>query len=343
MKHPLAGVALVLLFLAGAAAPASFAQAGQGGSQPIVNSWALMPTGADPSQPSSRVSLSYDLAAGATLRDSVTLWNYSNVQLTFQTYATDAFNNAQGAFEALTGGKPPADAGSWVTLAWNQLTVRAHGKVDIPMTLVVPGGARPGDHAGAILAANQVQGTSANGKTVNLDRRTGTRLYIRVAGPVRPALVVENVHTVFHPKLNPLGGSMDVAYVVRNAGNVRLAAHQHVAAKGPFGLATRSHKLADVPELLPGNAISLNAHFASVPALVRATGEINLQPFSPDADVTAVPPVRRAGHTWSVPWSVLALILAVWLARRTYLPIRRRRRELKMGSSPPQATLTPVP
>ena len=49
----------------------------------FVESWALAPTGLDPSQPSSRPNITASLAPGATQQDSVSLWNYSDVPLTF--------------------------------------------------------------------------------------------------------------------------------------------------------------------------------------------------------------------------------------------------------------------
>jgi hypothetical protein len=312
--------------------------------QPTINSWALAPTGRDPSQPSSRIYLSYDVAPGSQVNDSVTLWNYSNVQLTFHIYATDAFNTPNGAFDLLTGEKAPTDAGSWVKLPQANITAAARSKIDIPFNLAVPANARPGDHAGAVLAANDIQGTGPDGKVVTLDRRTGSRLYVRVSGPVTPALTIDNVHAVYHSKLNPLGGSLDVTYTVRNSGNVRLQAHQKVEGAGPFGIGKKTHKPADLPELLPNNAITLHQHFTGMAALLRSSGNVVLQPFSSAPDVKVNAPVHRAGHTWAIPWSIVVLLLAIWLVRKTYLPIARRRREMTAGSPPPaQEHLTPVP
>jgi hypothetical protein len=284
--------------------------------------------------------LSYDLAPGATQRDSVTLWNYSNVPLQFQVYGTDAFNNAKGAFDLLPAAKPPTDAGAWITVTYTNVTLNPRAKVDIPFTVAVPPTARPGDHAAAILAANQVQGAGPDGKVVNIDRRTGSRMYVRVKGPIQPALTVENVRTVYHSGLSPLGG-FDVTYTVRNAGNVRLAAHRRVQAKGPFGLATTTHTPPDVPELLPGNAVTYREHFSGVPDLIRACGQIRLEPFSSATDIKA-PTVSRTGSTWAMPWSIIALLVILFLARRAYLAIRRSRQAMGPPPSPVREP-SPVP
>ena len=308
----------------------------EGGGTVVVNSWALAPTGADPSEPSSRVFFSYTIDPGATLNDSATLWNYSNVQLTFQIYPTDAYNNADGAFDLLPGDQKPVDVGSWITLPQSFITVQAQSKIDIPFTLTVPPDARPGDHAAAVLAANQVTGAGPDGKVVALDRRTGSRVYLRVAGPVTPALILENVHSVYHSALNPLSGSLDVTYTVRNTGNVRLGAHQHIDVNGPFGFGLKQRTPKDVPELLPGNAVTLHEHFTHVPAVIRVTAEIKLDPFgAADATDVHVVAVTRGAHTWAIPWSLIALVVELWLAWKVYVAYRRRRREREDAAKKP--------
>ena len=49
----------------------------------ILESWALTPTGVDPSQPGERPYLAYTLERGTTITDSVTVWNYSDIPMTF--------------------------------------------------------------------------------------------------------------------------------------------------------------------------------------------------------------------------------------------------------------------
>lgn len=327
-ERRLAALVVLLITLLGLFAPGAHAATlpDVPPGDPTVNSWALAPTGVDPAEPSSRIYLSYDVAPGATLQDSVTLWNYSNVQLTFHVYATDAFNNTDGAFELLTGDAKPVDVGAWVALPQANVTAPAQSKIDLPFTLTVPPDARPGDHAAAVLAASEVEGTGPDGKIVRLDRRTGSRVYVRVAGPVQPALALENVHTVYHPALNPLGGSLDVSYTVRNTGNVRLGAHQRIDVSGPLGVRLARHAPGDVPELLPGNALTLEEHFDGIAALVRVSASVRLEP-TPAAGVSDVQTtaVVRTGRTWALPWSVIALLAGLWLARKVLRALRRRK------------------
>ncbi len=325
---------LALIAITAGAGPAHAqdpaAPTGNSGAQPgsgVVNSWSLSPTGTDPSQPSTRVYLSYTLDPGATVNDSVTLWNYSNVPLTFHIYPSDAFNDADGGFDVLAADKAQADVATWVTLPQENISLPAQAKADLPFSIHVPAGARPGDHAAAILAANAVHSTDEKGNDVQLDRRTGSRVYIRINGLVTPALVVDHVHTVYHQSLNPLSGSLDVTYTVRNTGNVRLGSHQHLEVDGPFGLKLKTRDPSDVPELLPGNAVTLHQHFNGVPALVQLSASIKLSPIAASGatDVTTTTVVRTV-HTWAIPWSLVALAIEIWLIRRIYLAYKKRKR-----------------
>lgn len=291
----------------------------------VVNSWALTPSGTTPGQPGTRPNLSYELAPGAVVNDSVTLLNYSNVQLTFRVYPTDAFNNVDGQFDLLPGDKEPAGAGSWVTLPQANITVPALASATLPITLSVPPDATPGDHAGAILAASSAEGSGPDGKIITLDRRTGSRLYVRVAGPVSPSLDIEQIQGTYHPSLNPLAGNLDLEYTVRNTGNVRLAAKQRLVVKAPFGATLRRSTAVDVPELLPGSAVTLTAHFKDVPATALLGTSITLTPLGaddPDAAETT-----RSGRTHAMPWSVLVLLLVAFLLLRAGRAYRRHQGE----------------
>lgn len=308
-------------------APSAGARGGQ-----VVNSWQLSPTGADPNEPGGRPFLSYTLAPGASVNDSVTLWNYSNVELQFRVYATDAFNTEIGGFDLLTGDKKPVDLGAWVRMSFETVAVPPLSKLDIPFTLTLPTDARPGDHAAAILASSMGEGTDEQGKLVTVDRRTGSRMYLRVAGPESPALTVDSIYSVYHASPNPFGGSVDVTYTIRNTGNIRLAARQTVSLKSPLGNVMKQAKPEDVPELLPGAAITLKARFDGVAATFRVSAVVRLEPIPAAGTELSVAPMARSGGAWAVPWSVLAAIAVIMLLRRT---VRRRRGDGEVTSPEP--------
>lgn len=292
----------------------------------VVHSWALAPAGsADPGEAGNRSSLSYDVDRGAKLDDAVTLFNYSNVQLTFRVYATDALNNEDGQFDVLRGDQEPSDVGSWITLPQEHVTVPPRAQVRLPFTLTVPDDARPGDHAGAILASSAARGTGPDGKVVTLDRRTGARVYLRVAGALRPELGIESVRTTYEPALNPMGGSADVTYRIVNRGNVRLAARHSVSIAGPLGIGKRSADPEEVPELLPGESVTIRTQFDDVAATAIAFTTVRLEPENDSA--AAVEAVSRRTMTLAPPLTLVFGALALWMALRARRAYGRHRRD----------------
>jgi hypothetical protein len=292
------------------------------GSGQILQSWGLAPTGTDPTQPSSRPNFTYELTPGSTANDSATLWNFSNVQVTFNVYATDAYNNRQGDFTILPANLDAKDIGSWVTLSTNAVTVEPNTRVDIPFTVTVPNDASPGDHTAGIVASVPTSTTTPQGRQVPIDRRTGSRVYVRVAGPVNPSLTVENMSTEYHSDVNPLDGKFDVSYTLRNNGNVRLGARQVLRVKDVFGRVIDERSVRRVPELLPGNEYTVTETFTGVAALVRLSAEVEVKPFSPQGVSEKAPePTTSSSGTWAIPWTlllVLALAILGWRLFRRY-------------------------
>ncbi len=284
------------------------------GSSTIVNSWALSPAGAK-----ERPDLSYSAAPGQQIDDAVTLFNFSNVPLTFRLYATDAFNNVEGGFDLLSANQKPKDVGTWVTLPQENLALPPKSQATFPISIRVPATATPGDHAGAILASNATVGSSPDGKIVNVDRRTGSRVYVRVAGRLTPELVVSKVTTTYKASLNPFSGRNEVTYRVENQGNVRLGGRHRASASGLFGLGGKSKKFSDLPELLPGQSVTLTASFNGLPASFLNFASVKVDPE--DVDGKRIGVLSSSAATTAIPFTFIALgaIAALGrLARRSY-------------------------
>lgn len=291
-------------------------------SNGVVDSWAVSPAGSlDPTQPGDRSFLSYAVTPGQQFKDAVILFNFSNVPLTFRLYPTDAFNNADGGFDVLPGTTKPKDAGTWITPDQGVLTLGPKTQATVPITVRIPLAATPGDHVGAILASNPAQGTSPDGKVITVDRRTGTRVYIRVTGPLHPELAITQVHATYHASLNPLSGRVSVSYRVENIGNVRLAGKHHARVGGILGLGSKSGKTQDLPELLPGSGATMHASFTGVPATFLDFATVTVDPN--DSGGQKVKSARRHAATIAMPWTVLALALVVYLIAYSTRSYRR--------------------
>lgn len=304
----------------------------------VIHSWALSPAGTseDPSQPNNRPNLSYEVDPGAVVEDAVTLYNYSNVPLNFRLYATDAFNDDTGAFSLLAGDEDPIDVGTWVSLAASTVTIPAESQATVPITVKVPTDATPGDHVGGLLASSQALGTDDDGNTVTIDRRTGTRIYIRVAGPVEQDLAIARVDTDYRPALDPLGGSATVRYVITNRGNVRLAGRHSVTISGPFGLARQQGPEQDLEELLPGESITIEQTFEDVPATAVEITKVRLEPSTVAGQEGDLPTVTRRSAALALPITLILLAVAAWLTLRARHALLRHRQ----AEQPPEAQPT---
>ncbi|MFZ6004529.1 MAG: hypothetical protein ACOYXM_11425 [Actinomycetota bacterium] len=340
-------IALFLAVALAALAPAAAQEVPDGGSgatpgEPIpedsdlgiVHSWALTPAGAgDGSQSGDRANLSYEMAPGTLVTDRVTLFNFSNVPLEFEVFPVDAQNNDDGAFTPLPPDVDQTGVGAWVKLPVDKLEIPAGDAATFDIVVSVPLDARPGDHAGAILASNDARGTSPDGRIVTLDRQTGTRVYIRVDGELNPELAVADLGTHYSATANPLGGSAEVTYRVENRGNVRLAGTHQVTIGGPLGLMRRSGPLHELPELLPGESVEFTETIDDVAATVAAFTEVDLEAIRSDGSDADVGADDRRSIGLAVPYLIIALLVVGGLVR-----FARRRFQRHRDDPPPSAS-----
>ena len=163
-----------------------------------TNRWGFTPTGPDRAIPGPRNDFTFQLAPGAQVDDSVTVWNYSDVPANFVLYATDARNTPDGAFDLLRRDQAPSEVGTWVKVSQGSVIVAPRSAMTVPFTLDVPADAAPGDHAGGLVASIEAPGTAPDGTQITVDTRFGLPAYVQVSGPLTPSLAVENVQSHYH-------------------------------------------------------------------------------------------------------------------------------------------------
>jgi hypothetical protein len=314
MPFPRTGLALLVIAACAVPAPAFAAPA-------PAAAWSVQPSSR--TGPGNRPFFTYDLTPGSQVTDYVAVTNLGTAPLTFTIYGSDAFTTATGGYDLLPAATPSTDAGSWVRLSQNTVTVPARSRADIPFVLRVPANATPGDHSAGIVASITSTSADAAGQTTRLEQRVGTRLYLRIPGDVRPGLRVDGLTASYSPGWRPFGGSLEVRYTVRNTGNTRTAAGQTVDVSGLFGLPAASATPAPLPEMLPGASLDQTVR-VSAPALLRLSAGVSVT--SGDGAVN-----RSTVGVWAWSWYyvlVLALGAGAWWA------LRRRRRRVKVAVVP---------
>jgi hypothetical protein len=266
-----------------------------------------------------------NVTPGSRFKSYVGVTNYSAFPVTFSVYAADGVNTPNGGFDVLNQGKKSVGIGAWTKLAKTEITIPAGTEDSIPFVMSVPTNATPGDHFGGIVAQVSTASQGKSGEKFLLNRRVGTRIYLRVAGHLDPALSVEHVGVDYHGTINPVeSGTATVSYTVSNTGNVALATPQVISITSLFGTLTtvNGHSIF---ALLPGQTDHFTVVVKKIPPAGPITAHVTLVPQEPKG--TTTPPIIKleppavvkaaSGSTWAWPWPQLILfvllVVVIWL------------------------------
>jgi hypothetical protein len=290
--------------------------------EPDDAQWSVQPSG--PAGPGNRDWFSYTLEPGAVFGDVVAISNLGTRPIRFVIYATDVHGVKDvGGLAPQRDDEAATDVGTWIRLADTDYVVEPGTRIDVPFSVTVPADAEPGDHVGAILAIDADDARSeipdGNGTEFNVRTRVGARIYVRVSGPVTPAIQIEDM------SVERDGGRATIAWDISNTGNVRLVPSAEVRITGFLGREIARLPIQELPEILPdGNYVG-----ASI-----AEGLPRFEQLNAHLVITA-DGVEVKGSTsfGSYPWLLIALLAGIVA---TAYAVRRRRRSRREPSLPPQ-------
>jgi hypothetical protein len=307
-------------------APALMATAASAPSPDIT--WSVEASG--PHGNDGRLSFAYAVNPGSEIDDYVAVDNLGKAAQTFSIYGTDGINQSDtGAFSLLPAAAKPKDVGAWITTATSKITIPAGKTAIIPLKILVPSDAAPGDHTGGVIASVV---TAASGKKsgVGIDQRVAARVYLRVSGQPIAKVDATGVVAGFSPAWNPFGGgNATVDYDVRNTGNVRVDVAQSMQFTGPFGIQLGKMSGKPVLNLLPGQSTHVHEKLTGIAALVLLFANVTLKPGAPtdlvgesqlrDQFGKPAPPlaepkftaVAESAFTGAISWTLLAIVLAI--------------------------------
>jgi hypothetical protein len=287
-------------------------------------SWALRTAsndfGAD------RQNFDYSLDPGGRIDDALMVVNHGSKALTLTVYAADGFTTEAGQLDLVAKQARSKGVGSWVKAGQDSVSVPAGKTVEVPFTIDLPKNATPGDHVGGIITSLATPGDQPG---IEVDRRLAMRVHLRVGGELSPALKIEGLHLDHQGTINPVGkGEATIGYTIRNTGNATVTAQQAASVSGPFGtFRVRAAAMNDSPELLPGDRWKVEVPIEGVLSTGRLAATVRLTPIVTDASGTITPlaPVDSTTHAWAMPWSALALLVAVIALAAVAVRARRRR------------------
>jgi len=279
-------------------------------------------------KPDGRGYFDFGATPASQLVDHVAVQNFSYKPLTLAVSATDAANTAEGNFALKGQTAPSRDVGTWITIdpAQQTVTVPPRSYVIVPFLLKVPKGANPGDHAGGILATLESRVTSPSGQNLKLLQNVGTRVFVRVSGPLHPGFTVQNLQASYAGTANPAGkGTVTFTFVVHNTGNVALGGKQTIWVSGLFS-STYVHALPQIQLLLPGSTIKEAVKIGGVFPQVRMTAHVSISPLViPGSVEPPSGPYTGSVSFWAIPWTLFAIIAAT-IGGAVLWFLRRRRR-----------------
>ncbi|WP_433369805.1 WxL protein peptidoglycan domain-containing protein [Actinoplanes sp. CA-142083] len=281
-----------------------------------------------------RSSYSYSVNPGGTLRDELVVANRGKTPLNLNVYTADGFTTGAGRLDLRNRDDKQLGVGAWVRGGQATVAVPPGKTAQVPFTVSIPPNATPGDYVGGIVTTLTQPDATAQ---INVERRLGIRIKLRVSGELKPLLSVENLHVDYQGTLNPFGqGHATVSYTIHNTGNATLSAQQAVSAEGVFGwFRTGAASIAAPPELLPGESWKVSVPLKNVTPAFDLAVTASLTPLLTDASgsTSSLPPVTASVHAMTVPWTLVVLLVivialvvgAVFLSRRNRA--RRRTRE----------------
>lgn len=286
-----------------------------------------------------RPYITYGVAPGAVIFDSVAIVNQSDEPLELLVYSADGITTEGGGLDVRERASSNISLGSWMTIAEEtgpvsvtvppQSAQTGRGEVVLPVQIAVPQDAPPGDHVGGIVASLVSLSENDEAQNIELEQRVAARFYVRVDGPLEPAVDVEVVDVTYTAGANLWDrGAADVTYRVTNTGNTRLGVQSVLEISGPFGLGAVRAEGEAVSELVPnGGTATFTATLPDVPALIRMTATVDVAtapaPGAEQFDVTD----GDSASFWATHWQMLALlVLILVIIIAVVVSIRRRRR-----------------
>ncbi|MCD6471424.1 DUF916 domain-containing protein [bacterium] len=264
---------------------------------------AIYPAHWDPNKPLTQSWFIYSLDPGETKTDEVQLFNLSDKPIDILLYPVDALTTKEGAFALKNKTEKQTDIGSWIKLAYSEITLGPKEVRNIPFVISVPKDAEVGDHAGGIIMEKKIPKKYDIGKQigVNVVTRVGVRVYTTVKGEIHRLL---QINKFFQKTKNK---KRYFVLELKNNGNVRLSPEGVIVIKNLFQRISARLPIEKRGEIFPKKIITKEIFWANPPLIGRFVAQAILNYDGQQAK--SLPLV-----IWIVPWwAILILVLIILL------------------------------
>jgi hypothetical protein len=283
-------------------------------------------------------------SAGSFLKDQVAVVNYGTTAVNLYVFASNAVSTAHGGTAFLTRGQSHGGLSSWIAIDGKHSAFTLHlkpkTKVFLPISVVFPHNATPGDHEGAIIASLTSTIQSKNHAKVHLVQQVAARVIARIEDKLQPRLSVSGLKVSYRNPLSPQSsGSTTLAFTIVNSGNEILGGKVSVYVSGLFGSTESRLDAVSVPPMIPGGTDAAKVTVPGVYPELLMHAKVDIAPLAVTGQYDqGLTTYTRQADYWA--WPRIPLLILIFLVLLgAGLWYRRRRRHQKVAA----ARQDPVP
>ena len=186
------------------------------------------PANPDINNPRSQSIFIFTANLGETKSDAVLVSNNTGQTQTIQLYAVDGVVTNTGAYTCAQESEARQDAGAWVVLSKETVTLDTGKTEEVPFNLTVPANADVGEHNACLVFQLKGDEGEASGN-VRIRTRQAIRLVATVPGNLSRSVAIESF------ELSNQKGNQVFSLKLQNKGNVSADVDAQVLLKSFFG------------------------------------------------------------------------------------------------------------
>jgi len=271
----------------------------------------------------------YEADLGEEIKDQVELRNDTDKPMVVNAAVLDGAVTDDGAYTLVDKVEDNKDIGTWATLSANKVTLAAHQRKLIDLTIKVPLTADVGSHAGGVVIWEDKASAGSTGKSagqLSVVTRVAARLYLTVPGDIVRRLDISNVHHTIEK------GVLYFNMSLHNGGNVTLLPVADITLRGIFSQ-IGEQKNSSFGMLLRETSIDSRTPWQKkAPVFGRFVADFRIhygeKDFKGEYVKDEYQDVRYV--FWLVPWMLLLWIilgiLLLWFVRKLWIWILIRKR-----------------
>lgn len=181
-----------------------------------------------PDNPRSQSIFIYTIDVNQAKNDQVLISNNSDQTRTISFYSVDGVATNTGAYTCKQKSEASTDAGGWVNLAKNQITLSPGSSEKVNFTVKVPSNASVGEHSACIVFQDDKDEGQETGN-IRLRTRQAIRMAVTVPGELERKITISSFSVANNNQIQQYSLSL------QNSGNVSADVNTSVKLKNIFG------------------------------------------------------------------------------------------------------------